>query len=253
MEIEIDLKKSAFENAADYFERGKKLKKKLEGATEALRNAKFQHADASKELKKEKEKKKKRKWYDAFRHFFTSEGMLVVAGKDARSNEELVKKHLEKGDIVFHADIIGAAFAVIKAQGKAAGDASLEEAAQFAASYSRAWLRGLGAMDVYWVTPEQVTKHAPSGEYLGRGAFMIEGKKNYFHDVELALSFGERDGALVWGPDKTVRRVCERAVTVKPGDVPAKELAAGIKKQVGVGEAGEIERLIPYGKGSFRR
>ena len=42
----------------------------------------------------------------------------------------------------------------------------------------------------YWVTPDQVSKTAPSGEYLTVGSFMIRGKKNFLPPSPLTMGFG---------------------------------------------------------------
>merc|ERR1711902_136661 len=42
----------------------------------------------------------------------------------------------------------------------------------------------------YWVHANQVSKTAPSGEYLNTGSFMIRGKKNFLPPSHLTLGFG---------------------------------------------------------------
>lgn len=41
--------------------------------------------------------------------------------------------------------------------------------------------------NAYWVTGEQVSKTAPTGEYLTTGSFMIRGKKNFLPPSHLIL------------------------------------------------------------------
>ena len=59
-----------------------------------------------------------KEWFEKFRHFTTSDGFLVVAGKDTVSNEVLIKKYTKQEDVVFHAEITGSPFVVVKAEGK---------------------------------------------------------------------------------------------------------------------------------------
>ena len=59
-----------------------------------------------------------REWYEKFRWFTSSDGFLVVAGKDTVSNEVLIKKYAKQEDVVFHAEISGAPFTVVKTEGK---------------------------------------------------------------------------------------------------------------------------------------
>ena len=91
-----------------------------------------------------------KEWFEKFRWFTSSEGFLVVAGKDVVSNEVLIKKYTEPYDIVFHAEIVGSPFAVIKTGGKDPGHQTLKEASEFAAAFSRAWREKMGSIDVYW-------------------------------------------------------------------------------------------------------
>ena len=76
------------------------------------------------------------------------------------------------------ADIHGSPFTVLR-KGRQASDEVLFEAAQFTAAHSSAWAKGV-AVDVFYVLPYQVSKEAPSGEYLRTGGFMIKGKKSFF-------------------------------------------------------------------------
>ncbi len=133
---------------------------------------------------------KPRLWYERFHWLITSEGFLVIAGKDANQNEAIVRRYLDKKDIFLHADIHGAPATVIKTRSKIPGEKSIHEASIIAACYSKAWKLGFGEIDVYWVWGEQVSKKPPSGEYLGKGAFMIYGKKNYIRHVKLELAIG---------------------------------------------------------------
>ena len=59
---------------------------------------------------KQANRQKKREWYEKFHWFFSSEGFLCVGGKDATSNEVIIKKHLEKNDLVLHTDMAGSPF-----------------------------------------------------------------------------------------------------------------------------------------------
>jgi hypothetical protein len=54
---------------------------------------------------------------------------------------------------------------------------------------SKAWEAKI-VTSAYWVNPDQVSKSAPTGEYLTTGSFMIRGKKNYLPPVQLVYGFG---------------------------------------------------------------
>ncbi|UCE95366.1 MAG: NFACT family protein [Candidatus Bathyarchaeota archaeon] len=268
----LKLRSTVQENATKYYNRAKKTEKKAKGAEKAIaetmqriEDLKRKKAIAVEETSKPFLKKRKKAWYEKFRWFYTSEDLLVVGGKDAGTNEILIKKHAEPGDLVFHADIIGAPFVLIKAEGKTPSDASLHEAAQLAASHSRAWRMKFGAIDVYWVYPEQLSKTPPSKEYLPKGAFSVHGKKNFIKKTLVRLAVGinvkKKPFAIIVGPKEAVRTRTNIYVEIIPGDLPSSKLANRIRQMLKQKAAKnlqekiskipleEIQALIPFGKG----
>jgi predicted ribosome quality control (RQC) complex YloA/Tae2 family protein len=245
LRFELHPHKTLFENASEFYERAKQTKQKMKGARNALedsrrqlasveaniRDAKaFEHgkpAEALEELRRRKIKPKK--WFEKFRWFASSDGILVVAGKDAVTNEVLVKNHSSDGDVVFHADIVGAPFVVVKTETKEPSQQCLREAAEFAAAFSRAWREGFGSVDVYCVKPEQLSKGGPSGESVGHGAFVVRGQRNWIRGVKLELAVGVMADAndvlqFAGGPVGAVKAKTEAYVKIVPGDLPSKEL-----------------------------
>ncbi len=247
MEVEIDITKSARQNAALYFERAKKLRKKIEGAKAALKDQ-----EKPTKQKIEKPKSRKQEWYEKFRWFFASDGSLVLGGRDAVQNEVLIKKHLESGDRVFHAELPGSPFVIVKG----GSEKALLEAATFAACYSRAWKAGRGTADVYWVTPEQVSKEAPAGEYISKGSFMIYGKKNFFRNVVLETSVGFDGQKVIYGPLGAVELRANKWFLIKPGEdnssVLAKKILGWFSKEATV-SIEEVQRALPPGGGKIIR
>lgn len=258
MEIEIDLNRSVEENAGIYFEKAKKAKKKLKGALEALEESKKKLNDLIKdeekfleEEEKAVKKEKKREWYEKFHWFISSEGFLCIGGKDATSNEIVVKKHAEKGDLVFHTDMPGSPFFIIK-NGLEAGEETLKEAAQATASYSRAWKLGLGTAEVYCIGSEQVSKKAKSGEYMAKGAFMIYGKRKYFNP-RLEYAIGLVDGNIIGGPLNSVKSKTNKFVIVGMGREKKSSLAKKIKHKLKAGNLDEIIKFLPAGGGEIKK
>ena len=189
-------------------------------------------------------------WYEKFKWFHTSDGLLVIAGKDAESNEEIIKKYAEANDLVFHADIPGAAFTVIKSQGQEISDETRKEAAEFAAANSKAWSKGLGTIDVFAVPRGQVSKTPPSGESLPRGSFMISGERQWFRDTELKLSVGvsvdqeNNIARVLYGPVMPIRKTTNYFITIKPGFKKSTELARIIKNKILIKAKPEDKFLI---------
>ena len=182
---------------------------------------------------------RKKEWYESFRWFFTSGGFLVIGGRDARSNRRLIKKYMDKNDLVFHADYYGSPFVILK-NGKRSGEKDIFEAAVFTASFSRAWRDGLSVVDVYYVEPEQVSESPPSGEYMKKGAFMIYGKRNYIRKtpLELCISYDKDADKVIIGPCSAIasKNIISKIYLIYPGvknkgDV-AKKLAQALSKDV---------------------
>ncbi|WP_297549781.1 ribosome rescue protein RqcH [Thermococcus sp.] len=238
--VKLYLNKSLGENAELYYEKAKKFRHKYEGALKAYEDTKRKLNEVEKlieeEMKKElnvrKIERRKKKWFEKFRWFVSSEGFLVLAGKDASTNETLVKKHMTENDLYCHADVYGAPHVVIK-DGQKAGEKTIFEACQFAVSMSRAWSLGLYSADAYWAYPEQVTKQAPSGEYLGKGAFMVYGKRNWLRGLPLKLAVGvinyEGEDYVVCAPVEAIKAHTKRYIVIRPGRLKKGELVKKIR------------------------
>lgn len=263
MDIEIDLNKSVDENAGVYFDLAKKNKKKLEGAKAALKETqeklehlqKQDHLFQEEETKKREKKQRKKEWYEKFHWFISSEGFLCIGGKDATSNEVVVKKHLEKEDLVLHTDMAGSPFFIIK-NGQQAGEKTIEEAAQAVAAYSRAWKLGHVAVDVFYVKPEQVSKEARAGESLAKGSFMIYGRTSYLHPtVEYAIGVIDNAGEpeIIGGPISAIESKTKNYLVVVPGREKKSALAKKIKAKLKGGELDDIIKFLPAGGADIKK
>ncbi len=231
IEIPLDIRLDSWNNILQYKIKSNELKKKLEKAKEKLEELRKNLEEKMKQTVITEERIKlglrPRFWYEKFHWTISSEGFLILAGRDADQNEQLVRKYMEKHDIFLHADIHGAPATIIKTHGRIPSEKTIREAAVIAACYSRAWKEGLGSIDVFWVRAEQVSKTPPSGEYLGKGAFMIYGKKNYLK-TELKLSIGVEEicdpiyglyQRIIVGPEDLVRKKSIVYVELVPGDL----------------------------------
>jgi predicted ribosome quality control (RQC) complex YloA/Tae2 family protein len=204
--------------------------------------------------------KAKKEWYEKFRWFFTTGEKLAIGGRDAQSNTTLIRKHLEEGDTVFHADLFGSPFFVLKG-GKEQTEAEVREVAKATATFSSAWKTGLGAADVYWVAPDQVGTAGPSGEFLAHGSFAINGKKNFVtkNAVEVAVGIDEA-GRIVSGPEEAIMKIAKGHVTLvpsreKPSDTAKKvlhELTPYANAQISLG-VDDVLRMMPAGGGKIIR
>ncbi|MFB5627706.1 MAG: ribosome rescue protein RqcH, partial [Nitrosarchaeum sp.] len=152
---------------------------------------------------------RKKNWYERYRWFFTSDGILAIGGRDAPSNSAVVRKHLEKNDKIFHGDIFGSPFFILK-NAENPPTASLNEVAHATVCFSRAWREGMYGVSAFWVNPDQVRKSAPSGEFLPKGSFSIEGQRNFVKISTLKLAVGLMpqgdDYVVTCGPPETIKK-----------------------------------------------
>jgi len=178
-----------------------------------------------------------KQWYERYRWFVTSDGYLVIGGRDASSNSAIIRKYMTDNDIIFHAEIHGSPFFLVKnVNNQEKQDSSyVEEAAQATVSFSRAWKDGLSSGDAYWVFPNQVKKGAPTGQFLPKGSFVIEGKRNFCRGIELKLSIGlvqiEKKYSIVCGPLNAVRKRSLVFTSLLPGGTDSMNLAKKVKSE----------------------
>lgn len=260
--INIDPKLKVPENAQVYYEKAKKAKRKIKGALIAIENTKKQleKMRAKKDIEMEKilypkkRVKKDLKWYEKLRWFLSSDGTLVVGGRDANTNESVVKKYLDNNDIYLHADIHGASSIVVKLEGKEINDNLLQESASFAASFSSAWSKGFSTQDVYWVHPDQVSKTPEPGEFVAKGSFIIRGNRNYVRGakVQIAIGIVDYEGKRIMaGPVEALEAHCENFVVLKPGYTKKEAIAKKILHKINEDQllnVDDIVRVLPAGK-----
>jgi len=175
-------------------------------------------------------------WYERYRWFVTTDGHLVIGGRDASSNSAVIRKHMTEDDIVFHAEIHGSPFFLVKDARNQENGNFVDETAQATVSFSRAWKDGLSSGDAYWVFPNQVKKGAPTGQYLPKGSFVIEGKRNFCKGIELKLSIGliqieNNRYTIVSGPSNAIRRRSLVFASLLPGGSDPMNLAKKVKSE----------------------
>lgn len=270
----LNLRQSIQDNANNYYGQSKKAEKKLRGAEKTLEETRAKIEQTKKQVTVAKAaqqplaKRRKREWFEKYRWFRSSDGFLVIGGRDATTNEILIKKRMEPDDIVFHAEIVGAPFVLIKTEGKTASEQTINEAAQLAASYSRAWKEMLSAINVYWIHPDQVSKSPPSGQSLAKGSFMIRGTKNFVRGVQLQVAVGVKTEddtiMIIGGPVEAIARQTNAYVEIVPGDQKSSQIAKKIrhllstkvseemKRSVTAVPIEEIQRFIPLGRGKMK-
>ncbi|KAG5190531.1 hypothetical protein JKP88DRAFT_352683 [Tribonema minus] len=220
--VDVDVTQSAHANARAMYEAKKRFDEKATRTIQASEKAlQATEAAAARDLKQQRLKRslpvaRKPYWFEKFSWFVSSENYLfswfvssenylVLSGKDAQQNEQLVKRYLRPGDIYVHADLHGASTCVVRNKdpaGKRPVSAmAIQEAGCMTVCRSAAWAAKMVtsawwvyadqmAMSAWWVYADQVSKTAPTGEFLVTGSFMVRGKKNYLPPQSLEMGFG---------------------------------------------------------------
>lgn len=255
--IAVDPRSGVEKNADRLYTEAKRVQEKKEGALEAIEDTREQlesvkerkaawdagemGADASDDAADDEEGvekdwrsmasipiRKPERWYDRFKWFRTSDGFLVLGGRNADQNEELIKKYMDSYDRFFHAQAHGGPATVLKTSEPSepskdieVPERSLEEAAQFAVSHSSVWKDGRGAGDVYMVDADQVTKTPESGEYLEKGGFAIRGDRTYFRDTPVGCGVGitcDPETRVIGGPPSAIEDRTVTMIRFEPGE-----------------------------------
>ncbi|MFD1642344.1 ribosome rescue protein RqcH [Halohasta litorea] len=260
----IDATTGVEKNADELYKEAKRVEEKKEGAKAAIENtredleavkarreaweAEDQDEEGDDEADAEDEYdevdwtarqsvpiKRNEQWYERFRWFHTTDGFLVIGGRNADQNEELVKKYMSRGDKFFHAQAHGAPVTILKATGPSEAakeidfpESTLNQAATFAVSHSSVWKAGQYSGDVYMVDPDQVSKTPESGEYIEKGSFVIRGDRTYFDDTAVDLAVGiqcEPQTRVVGGPTPAVEENAATHLRLHPGKFAQNDMA----------------------------
>ncbi|WP_435095426.1 ribosome rescue protein RqcH [Halarchaeum sp. P4] len=291
--VSLDPEAGVEKNADALYTEAKRIQEKKEGALAAIEDTREEleqwqrrreewseeQAETEEEPEEEPEDidwlsrssipvRKQEQWYDRFRWFRTSDGFLVIGGRNAEQNEEIVEKYMDGYDRFFHAQAHGGPVTVLKTSEPSepskdieVPDSSLEEAAQFAVTYSSVWKDGRGAGDAYMVMPEQVSKTAESGEYLSKGGFTIRGDRTYFENTPVDCAVGitcEPSTRVVGGPPSAIEDQAETTVRLEPGKFAQGDAAKRVYREFRqrfadesfvrkVASPDEIQKFMPPG------
>ena len=286
--VTLHIEKSVHQNAQQYFEQARTLKDKAKGARTALERTENAAAKEEARRKKDAAagkvriaKRSKRFWFEKHRWGILSDGRLVVGGRDAKGNDTIVRKYLKSTDLYIHADLHGAPSCSLRLRDglitdenpigfvpegvtslriaqELAGDIDdaqnlpaniIEEAAQMAICWSRAWGSGGAAATAFHARPSQVSKQTESGESLGRGSFVVRGQRTWYRDIsmEIAIGFSIINGIPipVSGTAEGVSKLCERWALITPGREKKETIANRIAKSTGLAQDDVLAALPP--------
>jgi len=254
LKVNLDYTKGIDANASDIYQKSKDISEKAKRAGDALKESvaelekRQKGLDKAKALAMNKVQPTKQFWFERYKWFISSSGKLVIAGRDAHSNDNVVKKHLKEKDVFVHADVHGAPSVILK-EGFTATPDELREACAFALTQSKAWVAALTEGAAFWAYPDQVSKTPNPGEFVPRGAFIVRGKRNYEYHLKMELGVGEimyqGTRKVMCGPAELFKD-SERYLILSPGRGKSGRKAGEIAKDFRVPEE-EISRILPPG------
>ncbi|MDD4353095.1 MAG: ribosome rescue protein RqcH [Candidatus Nanoarchaeia archaeon] len=227
-EFNADINDESFKLANSFFEKSKKLKGKIQGTLVSAGQTRLMIEELTEKGIKEstkiiKDLRPEKKWFEKFRWLRTINGFLLVCGKDAAQNEIVIRKISEPNDLIFHASVAGSPFGVLK-DGLKAEEIDKIQAANFILCFSRAWRESIMS-DVFSVTREQISKTAPSGEYVSHGSFVINGHKDFYKGISMELAIGIEENKVIAGDIELIKSKCEKYCILKPGGISPGKIA----------------------------
>jgi predicted ribosome quality control (RQC) complex YloA/Tae2 family protein len=286
--VTLAVEKSVHQNAQTYFEQARTLKDKAKGAKAALERTETQATKEQAKRAKDAAagrvrlaKRSKRFWFEKHRWGILSDGRMIVGGRDAKGNDTVVRKYLRSTDLYVHADLHGAPSCSLRLHDgleidpnpmgfRPEGVASLkisqefvdgledaqnlpveiiEEGAQLAIAWSRAWGSGGAAATAFHARPSQVSKQTESGESIGRGAFVVRGQRTWYRDVPMEIAIGfaiiNNIPIPISGTAAGVSKICQRWALIKPGREKKETIANRIAKATGLAQDDVLSALPP--------
>ena len=280
--VEISIEESVHQNAQRYYKKARKIKDKLEGAKDAiLETEKILSRETKKRKKSDSKgkvvtmKRQKKLWFEKYKWTIVDNMRFLIGGKDAKSNDTVVKKHLRTNDLYFHADLHGAPSCILKfssglvedpyppehlpsgipafrlsdsLSSEEISEVSLKQSAQMSLVWSRGWNGGGAAGTAFWAKSSQVSKTAETGEYLSKGSFIVRGKRNWVKDLEMKICVGliciNGIPFLIGGTYEIISLICQRWAEIIPSTSKKDKLANKIAKLTGI-STDDILSVLP--------
>jgi hypothetical protein len=182
-------------------------------------------------------------WYEKYRWFITSTGAIVIGGKSAEQNEEVIRNQMEKSEIVMHTSEPGSPFSVIKADEKEITAKDLEETAIFTACFSRAWRENKKSAKIDIFKASQISKDKKDKT----GTFRVSGKV-HSKAVQLKLGLIIQQNKLRAVPVS----VGKPFIIIEPGNIEKSKFAEMLSIKLSVSgihaKKDEILNALPTGK-----
>ena len=147
--------------------------------------------------------------YKNYRWFYTSNNTLVVGGKNAMQNDELLTKVLamNKKYYVLHTSAPGSPFSIVFKETSKVNNEELKEVAVFTACFSQAWKKGVKKAQVDLFNTEQLSK----SKSAKTGTWNVKGVVKRI-EVQLELVLTRQKNVLRAVPIGSAKRALARIV-----------------------------------------
>lgn len=230
----VDYQNIDYKELEKLYQEKKLMDKKLTKATDVLEN---KEKIKPKKQPIPKTKLKTDLWYHKYHWWYTKNNFLVVGGKSASDNEKLVKSYLNDEDLYFHSEDPGSGSFILFTDKSKPDVTDIDETAEGVLALSNQWnLANSGK--VFYVNGNQVSKSAPTGEYVGKGSFMIYGKKEFVNVHNFMLGYCIYQNQLMLAPYRTISRFSNNNIKLKPRNdikkMRGKLISDAIKKKFNV-------------------
>lgn len=162
--------------------------------------------------------------YKKYRWFFTSSDILVIGGKNALQNDELLFNIKDKKEdyVIMHTSEPGSPFCILYAPASEIKKADIEESAIFTGCFSRAWKLGKMSAKVDIFKSSQIHKN----KGMNSGTWGVYGEVQRTN-VPLSLVFTKQKNILRAIPDKTFERLISWEKGKKPSNISVVKITPG--------------------------
>ncbi|MEI6849473.1 MAG: NFACT RNA binding domain-containing protein [archaeon] len=189
--------------------------------------------------------------YQKYKWFYTSSEKLVIGGKSAVQNDELLKlvKSMKKEYLVIHTSSPGSPFSLILADIKKVSKKDIEEASIFTACFSQCWksMARKPSVDIF------------RSSQLYKGKDMKPGTWGVIGDVEekpviMSLALTRQQSVLRCVPEQSIKNKKDILVRFKPGKISKEEMVAKLATELGEHfSQSELLNALPAGGFSIIR
>lgn len=169
------------------------------------------------------------KEYKKFKWFYTSSEKLVIAGKSASQNDELLHslKNLNTEYIIMHTSEPGSPFSVILSDIKKVSKEDIAETAIFTGCFSRAWRSGKKETQVDIFKTSQIYKK--TGMKTGTWGVLTRIERK---NVSLKLALTKQKGTLRAVPEISIKSKKNILLNVVPGKTDKQLMLKELKEKL---------------------